>query len=209
MSCYVGTVIKPSTDANVQFSTVRILASALDEAICRFSRRRKGEAGRAPRALADSDPSFTLKQAKRDRNIRTIEAASALNRGVMIAEMCLELFDCRTETRKIALSHRGQDLHEHEPAEVSGSRFAKRRKFGERSALVRAMHSLPARIKDNQHTPAIRKRHVADNRRGGGHRSPSPIDNKTAPIEQADADAGACAAAESKRIASNVEWYAM
>ena len=159
--------------------------------------------------MADSDPSFALKQAKRDRNIRTIETASALNRGVMIPEMCLELFDCRTETRKIALSHRGQDLHEHEPAEVSGSRFAKRRKFGERSALVRAMHSLPARIKNNQHTPAIRKRHVADNRRGGGRRSPSPIDNKAAPIEQANTDAGTGTATESKRIASNVERHAM
>jgi hypothetical protein len=62
-------------------------ASELDEAICRFRRRRKGEAGRTPRALADSDRSLTLEQAKRDRNIRTIEAPSALNRRVMIAEM--------------------------------------------------------------------------------------------------------------------------
>jgi hypothetical protein len=64
-----------------------VLASDLDKAICRFSRRRKGEAGRAPGALANSDRSVTLEQAKRDRNIRTIEAASALNRGIMIAEM--------------------------------------------------------------------------------------------------------------------------
>jgi 4a-hydroxytetrahydrobiopterin dehydratase len=121
----------------------------------------------------------------------------------------LELLDCRTETRKIALSRRRQDLHEDEPAEVSGRRFVKGRKFGERSALVRAMHSLSAWIKNNQHTPTLRKRHAADNRRGGGRRSPSAIDNKTAPMEQADADAGACTAAESDRIASNVERHSM
>lgn len=92
---------------------------------------------------------------------------------------------------------------------MSGSRFVKGREFGERSALVRAMHSLPAWIKNNQYTPTLRKRHAADNRRGGGRRSPSSIDNKTAPMEQTDADAGACTAAESDRIASNVEWHSM
>jgi hypothetical protein len=202
-------MIKPSTDANVQLSTVRVPASDFGEVICRFSRRREGEAGRAPGALADSDRSLTLEQTECDRNIRTIEPASALNRGVMIAEMCLELLDCRAETRKIALSYRRQGPHEDEAAEVGGGRFVKWRKFGERSILVGAMHALPARIKNNQHTPAIRKRHVADNRRSGGRRSPSAIDYQTAPIKQANADAGARTAAESDRITTNVERHSV
>jgi hypothetical protein len=88
-------------------------------------------------------------------------------------------------------------------------RFVKRRKFGESGVLVRAMHALPARIKNNQHTPAIRKRHVADNRRSGARRSASAIDNQTTAIKQAYADAGACTATESDRIASNVERHSM
>jgi hypothetical protein len=186
-----------------------LLAGDLGEAICRFRRRRKGEAGRAPRALADSNRPFTLEQAERGRNIGAIEATSALNRGVMIAEMRLELLDRRTEARKIALTHGRQHLHKHEPTEVGGSRLLKGRKLGERSALVRSMHSLSAWIKNNQHAPALRKRHVADNRRSGGRRSPSSIDNKAAPVEQADTDAGTCTAAESNRVASNVKGDSM
>jgi hypothetical protein len=181
----------------------------LDETIGRFRRRHKGEAGRPPGALADSNCSFTLEQSKRSRHLGTVEAAAALHRCVVVPEMGLEFLDCATEARKIALGHGRQGLHEDQPAQVSRGRFVERWKPRERCALGRAVHPPTMMIKNNQHTPAVRERHAADDRRDGGRGPASAIDHETSAIEQADAYAGAGTAAETDRIAANVERQAM
>lgn len=197
--------IETADGMNVQIPVTWLPTDALKQTVCLFRRRRECKARRPPRTLADAERAFILENAQRRRDIGAGEAASTLNRSKIVAEEHLHFFDRRTEVRNVAFRERGQSLHQDESAQVRRSRLRKRRKLAEYIALVRPMHPLSVRIKQNQNAPALRERHSADDRRWLRQLPASAINDKAAMIEQPDSDTRARTAPKSNGIAAHIE----
>src|SRR5215471_13945616 len=142
-------------------------------------------------------------------NVRAGERRSALGGGKIAAKGVLNFLEGSAETHDVFLGHRGEHLHDDEPAEPGGIVFREWRQLPERIYLLGAVDSATRRIEQQNDSPAIRKRKAADDwRRCLCLRAPA-VDHQSAMMKQPDADARTRTAAEVERIARNIERQAV
>ena len=135
-----------------------------------------------------------LEPCERRRDARAGEAMPALGRREIIADGRLQFLERRRRSRPgRASANAGRSLHHQQPAEMRGLASAGTGgKLREGVALRRSRAGLAGcGSRTTQDAPALGKGQAADDRRRTGRVAAAAVDDESAVLEQADADAGA------------------